>query len=73
MDGPSGIVLSEISQTKRDEYCMISHTQNLKYEQKKVHRYREHYWLPEAVRNKKWVTDFCFPFSLNKLNKINKI
>ena len=30
MDGPSELMLSEISQTGKDKHCMISHMQNLR-------------------------------------------
>jgi len=35
------IMLSEISQTEKGKYCMISHVKSKKTKQKETHRYRE--------------------------------
>ena len=42
-----GIMLSEISETKKDKYCMISFMWNLK-EQKITKSERSDLWLPGA-------------------------
>ena len=61
--GIEGIMLSEISQTQKDKYRMISLSMESKKQnkwknikQKQTYRYREkNWWLPEGSGAEEWV------------------
>ena len=62
-----GIMPSEISQTEKGKYCMISLICGVK--KKRAHREnRLVVATGGGLGGEKWVNWFCFCFSLNKLN-----
>ena len=47
-------MLSEISQTEKDKYCMVSLTYGIKKAGGQTHRNRLELWLPGAERWRRW-------------------